>query len=378
MKIYLAILFACITSFAVTGQESHTNSNSFQKSIDSILKGKFAEDEPGGSVLIMKGDSIAYLNSFGLADMETKEKITERTVFNTGSISKTFVSNAILILQERQLLSVDDEIGKYFKDFNNPDIAKKVKIKHLLAHNSGLPDIRNVRENQEYFITAKDTGNFAPIRKATNLNFQPGEKFEYSNPAYNGLALIINQVTNQKWQQFVSENIFKPSGMQLSKITDGSFPATGVAHAYALKNGKYEEQDYGETPTFAAAGNGGIWSTVMELAAYEKALRSATFLSKETINNSRTVFQPEQWKGKDPAFIGYSWFIGEGFLYQKSQNLNTSIVSHTGSQGGFRAFYITFPEKDIVYIALFNRPVSGFRQIISDGIKAIKKHDWLQ
>ncbi len=68
-----------------------------------------------------------------------------------------------------------------------------------------------------------------------------------------------------KWQRFISENIFKPSGMKNSTITDGSFPDKNVAHGYILREKVYQEYDYGESPTFAAAGNGGVWSSIDDL-----------------------------------------------------------------------------------------------------------------
>ena len=95
---------------------------------------------------------------------DTKEKITENTIFNTGSISKTFVANGILILEEENKLAIEDPILKYFEDFKNTEIAEKVKIKHLLAHNSGLPDARQVSENFEFYLTAEDKENFEPLK----------------------------------------------------------------------------------------------------------------------------------------------------------------------------------------------------------------------
>ncbi len=168
------------------------------RELDTMLAEEFKADQPGGSVLVMKGDRTLFSENYGVADLVTKEKITENTLFNLGSVSKTFVSNGILILNEQGLLSLDDSLAQYFDDFINSDIARKVKIKHLLSHTSGLPDIRNVSDNFDFFLTAKDEENFAPIKLADSLNFEPGEKFEYSNPAFNGLALIIEKVTGQK------------------------------------------------------------------------------------------------------------------------------------------------------------------------------------
>jgi CubicO group peptidase (beta-lactamase class C family) len=352
------------------------NNKGIETDFDHLLKDKFSEKEPGGIILVQKGLEVVYLNSYGVADTKTNKKITANTIFNTGSISKTFVSNGILILQEQGLLSVEDSIYKYFPDFKNKDIAKKIKIKHLLSHSSGLPDNRKTEENKEFYMTAKDKGNFEPLKNVDSLVFEPGEKFEYSNPAYNGLALIIEQVSQKKWQDFIAEKIFKPSGMSDSRITDGDYPTKDVSHAYIKADGRYKEFDYGEYPTFAAAGNGGVWCSVLDLAKYELAIRNNLFLSKQTIEKSRTILSPKNWKDTTPPKIGYSWFIQD--KNDKKNKLGVKIVSHTGSQGGFRSFFISIPEKDIIYAGLFNRPVKNLSEVRAKGLELLKKHHWIE
>ncbi len=356
---------------------------------ENLFDNKFADHEPGGVVLVKKGDEIVFLKSYGIEDLETGKKIDTNTIFNTGSISKTFVSNGILMLAEANLLSLEDSLHQYFKDFYKEDIAKTVKLKHLLTHTSGLPDLRKVDENTEFYLTAKDEENFQPIKHTEMLNFEPGKEFDYSNPAFNGLALIIEKVTKQPWQRFINENIFKPSGMNHSKITDGSYPHEGVAHAYTPVNGVFMEDDYGEYPTFAAAGNGGVWSSILDLAKYEKAHRNAIFLSAKTVEKSRTILIPENWESTEKPDVGYSWFIAE--KDHQSNDLGVKIISHTGWQGGFRAFYISIPEKDILYVGLFNRPITNLSESynpftntaenLSDvrvrGLKILERYNWL-
>jgi CubicO group peptidase (beta-lactamase class C family) len=353
---------------------SDVNKN-IRTEFESLLDNKFSENEPGGVILVKKGKETIFLKSYGLADLNTKETINENTIFNTGSISKTFVSNGILILEGAGLLSRDDSIDTYFSDFDNKEIAKKVKIKHLLSHTSGMPDLRKVAEDIEFYLTAKDEENFEPLKHADTLNFEPGEKFEYSNPAYNGLALIIEKVSNQKWQNFIEDKIFKPAGMSHSRITDGPYPGDGVAHAYGKENENYVEYDYEEFPTFAAAGNGGIWCSILDLAKYESAIREYTFLSKESIDISRTIFRPENWKDTNPPIIGCSWFINE--KDNTENEYGVKIIYHTGSQGGFRAFFYSIPEKDILYVGLFNRPIEEFSEIVKTGFDILKKYNWL-
>src|SRR5437867_4057769 len=114
-----------------------------RQKMDFLLSYEKDQNGPGESMLIQIGDSVVYRHSFGLADLKTGEKFTEHTVANLGSISKTFVAYGILKLREEGKLSLDDGIIRYFPDFKNKEIARKVRIRHLLTHTSGLPDSRS-------------------------------------------------------------------------------------------------------------------------------------------------------------------------------------------------------------------------------------------
>lgn len=319
-----------------------------KNNFDAIFDSVFNPDEPGGAVLVAKGGKIIYRKGFGLADIKTKELITTSTLFNVGSISKTFVAYGILQLAKEKKLSLDDDIYQYFPGFRDSAIAKKIKIYNLLTHTSGLPDIRKVSEDSLFYLSAKDEENWAPIMKTESLEFQPGERFNYSNPAFNGLALIIEKVTGQKWQDYIKEKIMRPSKMINSTITDGPYPESGVSHGYLLDGEKYFEKDYGEEPTFAAAGNGGVWSSVEELWKYEQAIQENIFLDSNWISKSRTIYEFPNWSDKQPAFIGLCWFI--------TTTGNEKMIGHTGSQGGFRADYVWLPDKNIFYVILCNTP----------------------
>ena len=338
--------------------------------LDTFFSNQMPADEPGGAILIMKGDSIVFSKGYGLADLELTTKIDANTLFNIGSISKTFVSNAILMLQDEGKLSVEDNMAKFFPDFKNKAIAEKVKIKHLITHTSGLKDNRETKTDSLFYLTAKDAENWYPTTQAKHLVFEPGTRFEYSNPAYNALALIIEDVSGMKWQDYVTDKIFTPSGMKTSTITDGSHPQTGVSHAYITSNGNWFEKDYGEEPTFAAAGNGGVWSSISELAKYELALQHNKFMSDALFKDSRTIKPWPNWEDATPPFIGWSWFIGE-----TPEGLKT--VGHTGSQGGFLCNYVTVPEKEITFIILCNTPrnVDGFTAFITEWLA---KNSWLE
>ncbi len=334
---FIGLLDSCNT-------KSFSSSNKFDSIFDSVFKA----DEPGGAVLIAKDGKTLYEKGFGVEDINTKKAISSSTLFNVGSISKTFVAFGILQLAKENKLSLDDNIYKYFPDFKDSSIAKKIKIYHLLTHTSGLPDIRKLSEDSVFFLTAKDEENWAPIKKADSLEFEPGERFNYSNPAFNALALIIEKVSGIKWQDYIKKNIMEPAEMKTSTITDGPYPESGVSHGYLFDGAKYFEKDYGEEPTFAASGNGGVWSSVDELWKYEQAIQKNVFLDSVWTNKARTVYNFSNWKDSVPAFIGLCWFI--------TRTSNENMIGHTGSQGGFRADYVWLPEKKIFYVILCNTP----------------------
>ena len=280
--------------------------------IDSLFSSFIKTAEPGGAVLIAKGEQIIFSKGYGIADINSKELITPHTIFNTGSVSKTFVSNAILLLQQRNLLSLDDNMLKYFPENNKVNIEKTAD-------------------------------------QADKLEFAPGSRYKYSNPAFNALALIIEKITGNKWQQFVQTEIFAKANMTESDITDGSHPETGVSHGYEKENRIFKELDYGEEPTFSAAGNGGIWCSVTDLHKYYLALQKPAFLNKEIIAGSMQVKRFDNWSSEKEPNNGYSWFI------TKAIN-GLERIGHTGSQGGFRANFQFIPEKKIFVGMLFNTP----------------------
>lgn len=341
----------------------------FQSSLDSYFQHQFSKDQPGGAVLIMKDTSIIFSAGYGLADLNTKEPITPRTLFNVGSISKTFISNGILMLRDEGKLSLEDSLLKYFPEFKNVAIAKKVKIKHLLTHTSGLPDNRPIQRDSVFYLTADDAQNWQPITQTDTLEFEPGSAYRYSNPAFNGLALIIEQVSGVKWQEFITNKIMIPSGMPNSTITDGAHPSSGVAHGYSRIQNQWHEDDYGEEPTFCAAGNGGVWSSVEELSKYELALRKGTFLLISSIDESAVIKKFANWSSTENPSVGWSWFMA-----QTPDGLKT--IGHTGSQGGFVANYVSIPEKKILVVMLCNQPID-LRPVTDHVLTMLKVENYL-
>ncbi|MEY8758823.1 serine hydrolase domain-containing protein [Chryseobacterium tongliaoense] len=349
-KYYSFFILIFFSSYSI----AQNRENVLKTKLDSVFSQIFKADEPGGSILIQQGDQVLYEKSFGLADLNTKEKFSGKTVSNLGSITKTFVAYGILMLQDKKKLSVDDSLLKFFPDFKNKEIASKIKLQHLLTHTSGLPDNRHVERDSIFYLTAKDEENFKPLKSADSLEFEPGSRWNYSNPAYNGLALIIEKTSKDKWQHFIDKNIFRPAGMKNSTITDGAYPNKNVAHGYILKDKVYQEYDYGECPTFAAAGNGGVWSSIEDLKKYIKAINECKFADCSVIQSSKTIKIPDNWNNEKNMFHSGVWFVHKGFYSETKTEEQVNVIEHAGDQGGFKSHLIIIPEKNLSIVWLTN------------------------
>ena len=336
--------------------------------LDAYFRTSFAPDEPGIAVLVAKQGRVVFAAGYGVADMKTGEPITTKTLFNLGSLSKTFVAHAILILEEHGKLSLEDPLTKYFPGFKRRELAEQVRLRHLLTHTSGLPDLRRVAAERDFYLAAKDAENWYPVTQADVLEFEPGSRFAYSNPAYNGLALVVEQVSRRPWQEFVRDTIFLPSGMRTSTITDGPHPERGVAHGYVRDGDRWKELDYGEYPTFAAAGNGGVWSSVDELALYEHALQAGRFLRPATVADARTVKTFPNWASEEPPILGWSWWIRE--VDGKTE------IGHTGGQGGFSTQYFVVPDEEVLVVFLMNGP-GDFKAVTAEIRRWLAAKNWL-
>lgn len=332
----------------VLGMSGCSNpSASFLKELDAYCRSHYSATEPGVALLVAQpGKKLLFAKGYGLADLKTRAPITPRTLFNLGSVTKTMVGLGILRLAQEQKLSLEDPLLKYFPQFQHPEIVEAIQLKHLLSHTSGLPDNRPVARDSIFYLTANDAENFAPLLATDSLHFAPGSQYEYSNPAFNGLALILEKVSGKKWQQYLQEILFEPAGMRESVFTDSAFPDQGVAHGYQYAQNSWQEYDYGEYPTFCASGNGGAWSSAEELLRYEEAIEQHRLLNPDYTRLARSIFQPANWSGPNGPQTGFDWFV--------RPLCGWNSIGHTGDQGGFRADYVYFPEQNIFCVCLSN------------------------
>src|SRR6201996_3456237 len=217
MKICLtSVLLACSLYSC-----SQVPKDVIEKKCDSIFNSY--NGKPGVAVLIVQNGKIAFEKGYGIANLEYGIKITLTTVFDIASVSKQFTGYAISTLIQQGKISPDDDIHKYLPDV--PDFGKKITIRNLIHHTSGLRDwpagLHAAGWRWEEAFGWEDIMRMVKHQK--ELDFEPGSRYQYSNTGYNLLAAIVQKVTGKTLPVWVKENIFDPLQMNSSQVlTDQS------------------------------------------------------------------------------------------------------------------------------------------------------------
>ncbi len=339
--------------------------------LDSIFGELFPQEEPGALVMVMKGDSIMYDQGFGVADLATGELVSDSTLFNIATASKQFTALAMLKLQEQGKLNLDDSLSKYFPNWEAP-FYKDITIRQVLSHTSGLPDLRprNEREWRNYtslhrarFSRLKDYSKYALVFESLQLfanldtlAFTPGTAYEYQNPPYQLMALIIEKVNpGVSFEEWMQQNIFDVAGMDNTQYFNTINPFYHEAHAYRrpiqdsdpdkffrTPSGVWEEFDYGEAYFFPTRADVGLYTSGRELMRWNKALKSGAVLSDSLRNLAQTPVIET-----DSAGI----FYGMGYYIDQRPGKPHKLYQ-TGSNGGFTIYQANLPEDDVTYIIM--------------------------
>ena len=251
--------------------------------IDSVLKAKHKNGDLNGTVLVVEAGKVIYTNSFGYANFETKDTLTNQSRFRTVGISLQITAMSILMLHDQKKLSIEDEISKYMPELD----YKGVKIRHLLNHTSGIPDYPEYfyMAGKEDIVYNEDVIAMLVDEKLA-LNFEPGAKSKYSDSGYVILAEIVGIVSGMDFNEFIVENIFKPlemsSTIPSTADLDKSIPDRVVGYDEYKKNIDHDI-------LIGVVGDGGIYSTVADLYKWDQAMYSEKLVSKAMLAKAFTL-----------------------------------------------------------------------------------------
>ena len=311
-----------------------------EKKIDAIVAQYNDDTKPGASVLVYQNDKIVFQKGYGVKDIRNFEKIEPSTNFRLASVTKQFTAMSILLLAKNNKISLEDPLTKYFSSF--PAYGKKIKIKHLLTHSSGLIDYEDLMPSTQQ-KQLHDTNCLQLMYLADSLYFPAGTQYKYSNTGYAILALIVEKVSGQDFATFLKENIFKPLAMKSTlAFEEGKSTVQNRAYGNSFNNGIWTETD--QSLTSAVLGDGGIYSNTLDMTKWIKALWSYKLISPEMQKNAWSRKKLDNGKIID---YGYGWHIEE---YN-----NITHPYHDGSSIGFRNNILLFPEQKLMVIIFTNR-----------------------
>jgi CubicO group peptidase (beta-lactamase class C family) len=313
-----------------------------EKQLERILKIKIKDElrtlMPGVIVHCAQGGATLFSYAKGIADI-TSAPLAVNSNFRLASLTKQFTAVAILRLIEQGALSLATTLGTLFSDC--PAYARKIELRHLLSHTSGLPDYETasaVDTFPRYQVTDKDVYDYYrdEIKK---LNFKSGSKYEYSDGAYCLLSVIVSHVAKMPYEEYLQKHVLRNAHMTDSGFMRKNLPRRVYGFSYQKDSGWVPSD---QRRTSATHGDGGLYSSAHELVAWQKAL----YKGKKILNaDSLAAMHSIQSRGEDG---GYGFGIRIGTINGKT------CYYHGGSSIGFQTALFYVPDLDMSLVLLCN------------------------
>ncbi len=297
---------------------------------------------PGASVLVMCKNVPIIRHSYGFANIEEQTPVTSMTNFRLASLTKQFTAAAILLLAENKngRLQLDDRIREKWLP-TLPEATDAITIRHLLTHTSGLidyEDVIDVNIDPNYQLSDSDVLNILSLQNRTYFT-PPGTRFRYSNGGYALLALIVEQASDKRFANFLDEQIFWPLQMNESvAYENGISTVARRAFGYTSNDSSWIRTD--QSQTSAVLGDGGIYSSIDDLAKWDTALYDNRLLSLESL---QLAFTPAVRTSDTAIQYGMGWQI------------SGDMVWHSGGTIGSSHIILRFPKRRLTVVVLTNR-----------------------
>jgi CubicO group peptidase (beta-lactamase class C family) len=352
------------------------NAQSIPANLNRYINEAAQNNEINANVLIAENGEVLYKNSYGYKNIATKAFLNDSTQFQLASISKTVTAVAVLQLMEKNKFRLDDALVKYLPEFPYPTIT----IKQLLSHTSGLPDIEAIidplvaKQPGKIFTNADDMPALKIYSQTKQLPFQPGERWGYSTLGYHFLALLIEKLSREPFDQYLRNHIFVPAGMNNTYLqTSLSQTKDKNRTLNYLYNNHYEmklewvdtladRREWTYNLTGMVGGNG-LVSTAIDLLKFDQALYSAKLLKAATLELAFTPVKLNNGQNNQ-AIAGTSCGLG-WFIFNDTSN--GKIVWHSGSNPGVTTLFARNITKKQTYILLQNIAISNpvYKDILS-------------
>jgi len=352
-KVYTKLFkFLLLTVFVFSSQIIIPQTKA--EKIESLLNEYYKFKVFNGSVLVAEDGKVIYKNGFGLANMEWNIPNTPDTKFRVGSVTKQFTAMLIMQLVEEGKLKLNVPITTYIPDYPK-DKGDKITIHHLLTHTSGIPNYTSLPTLNDFMRDPITPLDLVKIFWDLPLDFEPGEKFSYSNSGYIVLGYIIEKVTGESYEDVLKEKIFEPLGMKNSGYDHTEVIIPKRASGYEKAGTDYFNTSYLDMSVPYSAG--AIYSTVEDLYLWDQALYTEKLLTKNYLDK---MFIPYA----KPPFAegyGYGWALDKKHIDNIDDSLN--IIEHGGTINGFNSEILRITNSKDLIVLLNNTGVTKLNEI---------------
>jgi CubicO group peptidase (beta-lactamase class C family) len=308
-------------------------------SVDAYVHAEMAKQHiPGLALLVSRGGQVIRAEGYGMANVELQVPVKPETIFQSGSMGKQFTATAVMMLVEEGKIGLDDPITKYFPDA--PTEWKQVTIRELLSHTAGFTDY------PKDFDMRKDYTEAQLLRMVERLPlaYRPGTSWGYSNLGYLTLGIVIHKVTGQFYGDFLQERIFRPLGMNTTRIISEADIVPNRSAGYRLVKGELKNQEW-VSPIVNTTADGALYFSILDLAKWDAALYTERLLKRSSLNEMWTVAKLSDGTPNSDQY-GFGWFIETKNGHRR--------VEHEGSWQGFETDIARYVDDKLTIVVLDN------------------------
>jgi D-alanyl-D-alanine carboxypeptidase len=308
--------------------------------MDQIVSRGFSAEAPGVAVLVMQNGEIKLRKGYGMADLEQGTRVDPTNVFRLCSVTKQFTAVAILQLVEAGKLGLDDDIQKYLPDY--PTRNARIIVTQLLNHTAGIPDVDLQRpEWKKRWAVDMTPDESIAATKDLPLDFAPGSNWKYSNTGYALLGKIIEQVSGERYADYIQKHLFTPAKMAHSYYAESQPIIPGRIPGYSRSGKKWVNAPaFSMTVTYSS---GALLSTVDDMWSWEQALEAGKLVRADLLAKARAEVVLPDGRG---SHYGLGWEV--------DRLGDHSMVGHGGGVPGYSAFELSVPDAGLFVVALAN------------------------
>jgi CubicO group peptidase (beta-lactamase class C family) len=308
---------------------------------------------PGAAVLVLNRNGVLFERGYGVTDLRSARAINTNANFRLASCTKQFTAMAIMLLVHDGKLRYESRLTDVFPDF--PEYGRAISIRNLLNHTSGLQDYEDLMPTPDPAVPVEqvqinDAGVLDLLKRQRSTKFASGTKWAYSNSGYVLLGLVVQKISGQTFADFLHQRIFAPLNMSNTvAYVRGINEVPNRAYGYSLEGKSWAQTD--QSPTSATLGDGGIYSSLSDLAKWDQALRRNTLLTEPEMQPALTPAKVPNGNVIGPdgstAKYGFGWFLDPYKGHKR--------MWHYGETVGFRSAIQRFVADDLTIIILCNR-----------------------